>query len=307
MIAAKGRFAILVCAVAAALVGCVSAGSTPAPTIGPCRDCAISASPTPEGSCGCLSSASAGASDSSAGFYLRAWQTQALAPQYTFGQLPEATVSDGEYIDGLVAIPTIYPGPIYTPLSTQTISDTGIAAIVAEIRADGLLAGNGDFSSGLMPGAVAAHLHLVIDGASYDLIGPLPSGANETGAAPGGADAFEAFWNRITDLSRWLGPDLVPSVPYTPTSLAVMLMPPDTVSGPAVPADVAWPLPGTFASFGAAGLADYRCAVVSGTELDALLPVMQNANQLTRFVDSTGAKMSLTARALLPGEPGDLC
>jgi hypothetical protein len=33
-----------------------------------------------------------------------------------------------------------------------------------------------------------------------------------------------------------------------------------------------------------------------------LLPVVQNANALTRFVDPTGAKMSLTARVLVPGE-----
>ena len=46
----------------------------------------------------------------STGFYLMAWQTQALAPQETFGWLPVATIADGQYIDGRVAIPMILTG-----------------------------------------------------------------------------------------------------------------------------------------------------------------------------------------------------
>jgi hypothetical protein len=43
---------------------------------------------------------------------------------------------------------------------------------------------------------------------------------------------------------------------------------------------------------------------VTGPDLAKLLPVVQSSNALTRFVDSTGAKMSLHVRALVPGETG---
>jgi len=66
------------------------------------------------------------------GFYLRAWQSQDLAPQYTFGTLPQATIANGIFINGLVAIPMIYPGPIYVALQSRPISVAGINAIVAD-------------------------------------------------------------------------------------------------------------------------------------------------------------------------------
>jgi hypothetical protein len=69
-------------------------------------------------------------------------------------------------------------------------------------------------------------------------------------------------------------------------------------------ADTAWPLKTPLASFGSAfgGTAD-RCDVVSGADLAALVPVVKQSNQLTRFVDAQGAKDSLVVRVLVPGEP----
>jgi len=48
--------------------------------------------------------------------YLAGLQTLALAPQYTFGWLPIATISDGNFIDGMVAVPEIYPAPVDRPV-----------------------------------------------------------------------------------------------------------------------------------------------------------------------------------------------
>jgi hypothetical protein len=78
-------------------------------------------------------------SSSANGFYLRAWQTQALAPQYTFAWLPLATISDGKFIDGMVAVPAIYPGPLWVGPSVRRSAPKGIDAIVAEARKQGLL------------------------------------------------------------------------------------------------------------------------------------------------------------------------
>ena len=71
---------------------------------------------------GCVAGGSQGTGSPSAGptgsappsgFYLRMWQTQAVAAVAAFGQLPEVTISDGTFIDGHVAIPMIYPGPLW--------------------------------------------------------------------------------------------------------------------------------------------------------------------------------------------------
>jgi hypothetical protein len=278
------------------VAGCVSAGAaTPSagPTVSPSE--AATVSPVPIGS------PAPSGSSSASGFYLQAWRTQALPPPDTFGWLPSVTIADGQYIDGMVAIPTIYPGPIYTGLSTQSISAKGIDEIVAEARKDGLLGATADFG-GAMAGGVVAHIELTVDGATYDLTGPLPADATETSDSPGTAAAFGAFWNRLGDLAGWLGAELGQSSPYAPASIAVLLTPPTDATSGITPKETPWPLSGTFATFGSPYGGQDRCAVVSGADLGKLLPVVQASNALTRFIDSSGAKESLLVRVLLPGE-----
>lgn len=275
---------------AVAVAGCVANGG---------------ASPThPDASDGPGPSATATASPSASGFYLKATQTQALAPQNTFGWLPSVTVASGQYIDGMIATPTIYPGPIYEGLSERSITAAGIDQIVAEARKDGLLGAKTDFSGQPAPGSVLTHVELQIDGVTRELIGPLPSGVASESASPGTTAAYDLFWSRITGLDSWLGADLGQSKPYVPTSVAVLLTPPADASGPVTPSEKSWPLASTFADFGTAYGGDYRCATVTGTDLATLLPVVQASNQLTRFVDSTGAKKSLQVRVLVPGDAG---
>jgi hypothetical protein len=243
-------------------------------------------------------STSPSGSSSATGFYLRAWRTQALAPQYTFGWLPSVTIADGEFIDGMVAIPMIYPGPLYIGLSTRSISAHGIDEIVAEARADGLLGDQSDFSSNTIPGSVTAHIQIVVDGVTRDLAGDLPTGATRT------VSGFEAFWNRVGNLNGWLGSELGQSAPYIPTSLAVMVTPPVDATSGITASETPWPLSGTLARFGTSmSVTPYRCGVVSGADLNTLLPVVKSANAITRFVDSAGAKMSLQVRVLVPSEP----
>jgi hypothetical protein len=285
--------------VAAVVAGCVTAAVTGAPG----SSGAPTSSATPNASTSVSPAASPAGSSSANGFYLRAWQTQALAPQYEFGSLPIATIAGGKYINGMVAIPAIYPGPIYVGLSASPISAAGIDAIVAEARADGLLGDKTDFSGALMAGAVTAHIELVVNGVTHDLTGSLPiDNATET-ATPGTPVAFEAFWNRVSSIDMWLAADLGQSDSYSPSSVAVMLTPPADAASGIAPQEKPWPLSGTFARFGSPmGVAGYRCGVVSGADLATLLPVVQASNQLTRFVDSTKIKMGLQVRVLVPGE-----
>jgi hypothetical protein len=240
----------------------------------------------------------------SSGFYLRAWQSQALAPQETFGWLPVATVVGGAYIDGRVAITMIYPGPLYIDPSARSIDAAGVAAIAAEAKAGGLLGDKTDFSADSAPGSILAHIQITVDGVTHDLTGPLPADASTTGT-PGTVSAFTAFWNRIGSIDTWLAADLGQSGPYSPASIAVLVAPPTDAGAGITAVETAWPLASSFATFGQPfGGSVYRCATLTGPDLAKLLPVVQSSNALTRFVDSAGAKMSLQVRVLVPGEPG---
>src|SRR5664280_1754801 len=195
------------------------------------------------------------------GFYLRASQTQALAPQVTFGWLPVATIADGNFYDGMIAVPSFYPGPLYVGLSYQTISPKGIDEIVAEARADGLLGTKTDFTEQLMPGSPNCHVQLILDGVTHDLTGQCLSDSAQNTAAPGTSGAFAAFWNKVSGLSAWLGSELGTSVPYVPSRLAVLVTPPvASPDSPMTPSQMPWPLAAPFSSFGSPmGSADSRC------------------------------------------------
>ncbi|HEX7492471.1 MAG TPA: hypothetical protein VF337_12290 [Candidatus Limnocylindrales bacterium] len=285
----KAGLSVALIAVAALAAGCVGAGG------------GSSASATPG------ASGDPSGSGSTSGFYMRTYQTQALPPASTFGWMPTSTIADGQYINGMVAIPAVYPGPLYTGMYARPISPAGIQAIIAEAGKDGMLGSKTDFTGEPIPGSVLLHIELTIDGVTHDLSGSALSEAAPTSAEPGTTAAFEAFWSKVTSIDTWLAPELGASSPYVPTSLAVLVTPPTDVSNDLgiAPTEIPWPLTGAFATFGKVfGGADSRCATVTGQDLANLLPVVQASNQLTRFVDSSGAKASLRVVPLVPGDAG---
>jgi hypothetical protein len=244
-----------------------------------------------------------------AGFYLRAWQTQALAPQYTFPWLPMTTIADGKYIDGNIAVPAIYPGPLYVSPVARSISGADVNAIVAEAQKLGLLGSRTDFNEKAMPGSITAHISITIDGATRELTGSAAGMGAVDGASaqPGTAAAFDLFWQKLSTLNLWLT-DLGQSAAYQPERLAVLTMPlgADDANPAVTPGQTNWPLTATFADFGTPYGGAGRCAVVTGADLAKVLPVVQAANAITRFVDSAGQIRILSVRALVPGE-GSLC
>jgi hypothetical protein len=252
-------------------------------------------------------------SPTTAGLYLRAWYSQALPPEVTFGWLPVLTVSDGVAIDGNVAVPAIYPGPLLIVPNARAISAVGQAALVEQAREWGLLEGAIDFSGGrLAPGAQVAHVLIVVDGTSREIIGDptalvrcLEGEGLRCVPEPGTPGAFALFWQRLSYLDDWLGTELGAVSSYVPERLAVVTTSPEESVDPIVPTVADWSLDKPFAEFGLALPAPpgARCATVSGTDLEALLPVLHSANQLTRFVDERDELRSLIVRVLVPDEP----
>lgn len=243
------------------------------------------------------------------GFYLRAWLSQALPPQHTLTWLPPLTISEGMAIDGNVAIPMIFPGPLMIVPNVREITPEGQAAIVDLARRLGLLDGQTDFTgSTAMPGSTTAHVLMVIDGSEVELIGD-PSA---TGRCPTGdlrcqpeaatAEAFAWFWARLGYLDDWLEGEVGPTAAYAPERLLVVSTPPTDLDVPAQP--VAWPLEAGLPELGEPWIIDgTRCATVEGDELEILLPVLLAANQASVFVDSADEARALLVRVLVPGEP----
>jgi hypothetical protein len=237
---------------------------------------------------------------SAAGFYLRAWRQQALPPEHTFSWLPMVTVSENVLIDGVIAVPAIYPGPLVVMPLARGISEAGQLQLIDQARQLGLLSGASDFTAGqLAPGAQSAHLELVVDGVTYRLTGdPSTTPAPE----PGTPAAFALYWQRLETLGEWLAPELGPTSTFVPERVAIALVEPQPPAD-VQPNRVAWPLDEVFAETGQPwALPGSRCATIEGEQLDALLPVLTRATQIDIFVDSTSAESGLLVRPLVAGE-----
>lgn len=264
--------------------------------------CVVAASPAAS------SAPSSSGSAQPAGFYLRAWTTQALAPESSFALAARLAIADGQLIDTAVAVPAIYPGPLLIQPIARPISAHGIATIEDALRAGGLLVTR-DFTAGTpLMGAQTAHLEVVVDGTTYELSGDPSRLARCAGGTrcipdPGTAEAFAAFWQQLTgDPAAWLGADLGADAPYAPERLALLATAPMEVSdGLIQPGSEAWPFV-PFSKFGVA-YGGGRCGSISGANVETLLPILRRSNQLTHFTDTTGAERSLVVRVLVPGEP----
>lgn len=241
-----------------------------------------------------------------AGFYLRGSYSQALPPIHTFNWLPPVTISDGIAIDGNVAVPAIFPGPLLIIPFSRTITEAGTDAIAAEAERLGLTSGETDFTGDTaMPGSQTAHLVLTIDVTTYELIGnpdavPACQG-DECNAMAGTPAAFSAFWQEIQQLDTWLADELGPTEDYAPERVAVLLYPPQPAEG-IVPEQVEWPL-APFSQIGVPFPAaeGAQCVTVSGDDLTTALQFLVDSNEITIFVDSEGEARQAKAVVVVPG------
>jgi len=242
-----------------------------------------------------------------ASFTLRAWTTQALPPAASFAAGPVIAIADGLVVTA-GPVPAIYPGPLVTQLVARPVADEGIARILADMQAAGLLGERTDFTDRMLVGAPLGHVLVSLEGASREITGD-PSGLSgcvppACVPPPGTPEAFAALWTRFYDLGAWLGSALGPEQRFVADRAAILITEP-TVDPEFSGRVVEWPLAKAFADTGVAftGMAGARCVVVEGDELDTLRPAVEGANQLTRFQDRAGIERGLVVRWLMPDEP----
>ena len=229
------------------------------------------------------------------------------------GRLPQVVV----YADGRVVTQgpqiEIYPGPLLPSLQVRTLTPEALERLVAKAKELGLLA-DAHYDAIGIADAPTTILTLDVDGRTYRVsayalaeagVDDVPGFPGMDEATKAGREALRTFVDTLTGL-----PDddfAGPWATYEPTSLRIFTLPvielPDDMVPPGGP--VAWPI-GVIDTAGQPfgdGAQGIRCQVVSGDDLDTLLPFLQDANGQSLFT-SGGGSWSLVVRPLLPGEAG---
>jgi hypothetical protein len=286
---------------AAALVAIVAAACGPA------------ASPSPAAS---QPASSPGASPSAAAQLILRITSEGgfIGPAANLATVPTVSV----YADGRIMTPgpvdTVFPGPLLPTVAILDVGPSGIAKIVAAIRAAGLDQSSSGGGGGV-PGDLGMTVFMVnLDGTPVTtrlvLSGGGPGIPGGLGSPDPSVAAAKALFDRLTDPTETWGTTNAASSTLAPTAYRVFAAPgaPAGDDSSAQPA-VAWPLATPLAQFGAPavpdrGIAGLRQGAVFGAEAAILGPVLAKANSQTAFI-SGGTLYTLYVRPLLPDEVPD--
>lgn len=233
--------------------------------------------------------------------------------QYNLMRMPTLSLyGDGLYITPGAQI-EIYPGPALPALSQQRLSPDALQLLIQAALDAGLDKDRNytDLGSMMVSDAPTTTFTLTIDGQTYTTnvyaldfdLGPKPDRMPE--------EEFQArkdllaFQSKASDLS-WL-PDgsVTDEGMYEPTALRIFsgsYQPdPELTQTP-----IAWPLTPGLDLFGeslASTPGAMRCGTVAADAAASLLPLAEQANQLTPWT-SDGTRYGLLFRPLLPDESG---
>jgi hypothetical protein len=218
--------------------------------------------------------------------------------------------------DGLVVSPgaqiDIYPGPALPALTRERLSADAIqqllqAAVDAGLNTDRSYT---DLGSVGIADAATTTFTLTIDGTTHTTevyalneLGPKPDGmSREEYQARRDLSAFQA---KATDLS-WLPQDAISDQgSYQPSALRLFAS--DYQADPNLTEPpIGWPLSTALSTFGdpvQGGMSGIRCGVVAADAAATLLPLVEQANQLTPWT-SEGTRYGILFRPLLPDESG---
>jgi hypothetical protein len=208
----------------------------------------------------------------------------------------------------------IYPGPALPNLQVTRLTEEALQAILAAAEDAGLLDGDASYDYPCVADVPTTTFTVSANGttsttSAYALGFDAATGA--TGACGGMQVDTEAraqlndFAMKVGDVRSWLpAGSYSAEEPYLPTEMRVYVG--DARRDPELQqVPIEWPLETPLAQFGEAdrNLADLRCGVVAGADLAAVLPLAQQANELTPWT-SDGERYGLTFRPLLPDEHG---
>ena len=230
--------------------------------------------------------------------------------QYNLTRMPMLTL----YGDGLYVTPgpqiEIYPGPALPALAQQRLTPEAIQLLL-QAAIDAGLDADHSYTTMMVSDAPTTTFTLTVDGQTHTTevyaldfdMGPSPqSMTKEEAKARKDLAAFQA---KASDLSWLPSGSVTDEGMYAPTSLRIF-------SGPYQPDEnlqqspIAWPLTPGLAGFGDSAdnaMGGMRCGTVAADAAATLLPLAEQANQLTPWT-SDGERYGLWFRPLLPDESG---
>lgn len=243
---------------------------------------------------------------------LRIDSSGGFVPQtFAQGQIPWFSLLADGRVFTLGAQIEIYPQPALPPVIVATVDADGMQAILQAAIDAGLDADADytDLGSTLIADAATTTFTLTANGDTHVVrvyaLSELGSKPDQMSKAEFDArTALLDFWGRVSDLRSLVGQGSVSDEgPYVTDEMRVYVndyQPDPSLEQPTL----SWPGSGPLSSFGEPSQTfDARCGIVSGEDLAALMPLAEQANQLTGWrID--GAKYGLVFRPLLPDETG---
>jgi hypothetical protein len=234
-----------------------------------------------------------------------------VAPTFAQGQIPGFSLyADGRVIT-LGAQIEIYPQPALPPVMVSRVDAAGVQAILKAAFAAGLDTDVDyvDLGSTMIADAPTTTFTLTTDGQTHVVrvyaLGELGSKPDQMSQAEFEArKALLDFSTKVNDLRTFVGADDVSEDgAFVANEMRVWVndyQPDETLPEPGLD----WPGPSPLTDFGSVSQTyGSRCGTVSGADLSALMPLAEQANQLTPW-KSDGRRFGLVFRPLLPDESG---
>jgi hypothetical protein len=236
-----------------------------------------------------------------------------VAVDYNLTRMPMVSL----YSDGLVVTPgaqiEIYPGPALPALSQQRLSPDAVSLLL-QAAIDAGLDDDRDYTdlgSMMVSDAPTTTFTLTVDGRTHTTqvyaldfhLGPNHDGMSQEEFQA--RKDLAAFQTKASDLSWLPAGSVTDQGTYQPTALRIFSSPyqPD----PALTqTPIAWPLTPGLDVFGGpmqGAPGEMRCGTVAADAASSLLPLAEQANQLTPWT-SDGKEYGLLFRPLLPDESG---
>jgi len=232
-----------------------------------------------------------------------------VAVQYNLTRMPMLSL----YGDGLYVTPgpqiEIYPGPALPALAQQRLTPEAVQLLI-QAAIDAGLDSDHSYTTMMVSDAPTTTFTLTIDGEThttdvyaldFDMHGAKGMAKDEEQARKD----LAAFQAKATDLGWLPSGSVTDEGMYQPSALRIF-------SGPYEgdenlhQSPIAWPLTPGLAEFGDAqdnALGGMRCGTVSADAAATLIPLAEQANQLTPWT-SDGVRYGLWFRPLLPDESG---
>jgi hypothetical protein len=234
------------------------------------------------------------------GYVLRVIVGGGFVPvEQSVATIASATLLDDGTLITPAAVTLQYPGAAIQPLQSTMLTAEQVDALMARADELGLLDGPLDFGEPAVADAPSTTVTFVVDGQ------PVVQTANALGMegmadtvdaeAQANRDALQAFLDELAAVST--GDEAYPASAVAVISLGT------PVTDPSLPQEpVDWPL-AVVPEEPADVPGGWPCVLVTGADLDTLLPVLETANQVTPWVVD-GVETALAFRPVLPGDGG---